>query len=1175
MVLTESKGLSGLSIHKNCLSCSHYIGCKDNLRSVIYRCERFNVTTASQVDGVNRLFDSLEMSVPVRESSLIATPENNESEFNLAKTIRKAIESDRIVSPDIRVDDSDFPTAPNFYTFCVKDHFLKQKPYIWQSMVGSIVMSEVCPRCSDMDYVDGGWKPRDSRDTFERKVCLLEHGICPHCKAPKSKLVLRNKLNFYNECAAVLGQRSGKSAWLGDMTAYLTHLLLKLQNANEVYGLKSSNVLHGTFVALTYAQARDTLWEPYYGNLLDSPWFQDYHAHLDHLGRKFGNEVLYNLKDTFVKYNHRRLFVYPAGPDKRVLRGRTRAFACLSEDTLVSTSLGLVEIKNDLYDVFTHVGSNHFKISDWLPTGFKDTYKVELKTGQYVECTGNHEIKTRRGWVRTDSLHKNDLVAVSLGGKFPRKLTLDFSARYEPAFAKIYREIERLKTFELDDLRGLGRSVTPITSDLRRKGHIERHYYKGRTGADGLCRCYYKVCSGFDVELLISQASSYTGGQVSFPSEMTVELASLLGYYVADGSYSENCSEILFATSVGRRARHFLRCFKTVFKTSPRKSFYLTETGTRMTRYSVAYQIIKDFFRHIGLTGATSKTKEIPWSILQAPKECAAAFLAAAYDCDGGIRNCNIVYYTVSEKLASHVQMLLQRFGIFSRKSIKTRLLKEDPLELQKNPVLCVEIVEPCYHTLFKNHIGFSTNPLIIRTRGNYSPFTPDENGIVWVPVVRRKYSGKRQVYDITVDDLDHGFTAGGIVVHNSIDELGWFPNDIDAAKNIKMNADEVYTALANSLMTVRGAAASLIERGFNNIPNAYFLNISSPRSIRDKIMELVKKSESSREIFGIVKPTWEANPLLPRKALAEHFKRDPVAAMRDFGAQPPLTNSPFFSDEAALENCFSGKKNRIKIVYDRVESGRGKFTRYAYIDKMQPKGNASIMSLDAGLVNNSFACTIGHLDGKAPIISLMVEIMPAPGVPLNFTYIYNELLSEIITDRNVVLIVADRWNSIKLLQDASDEFGIEHRQYSLKYADMLLFKDYMLDQQVQFPSPTESIEDILKYDQSKYPDCFKHKPIDHFVLQALTVQDSGSTVIKGDQLTDDLFRSTALCFRQLIDEQNAELLNQADAEVRPVFDITKSAIVKSYGAAAGVSSVKSGTTSNGSSLGSVRQRKS
>jgi intein/homing endonuclease len=128
----------------------------------------------------------------------------------------------------------------------------------------------------------------------------------------------------------VISHNSGKSILVAMLSSYITHQILKVQRPTEVLGIGDNTILHGTFVALTQKQAMDTLWEPYYGYLLTSPWFQKYHALIREYERKYGVEVM-KIRDTFVLYRHRSLVVYPAGPDKRVLRGRTRIFSATDE----------------------------------------------------------------------------------------------------------------------------------------------------------------------------------------------------------------------------------------------------------------------------------------------------------------------------------------------------------------------------------------------------------------------------------------------------------------------------------------------------------------------------------------------------------------------------------------------------------------------------------------------------------------------------------------------------------------------------------------------------------------------------------------------------------------------------------------------------------------------------
>ncbi len=683
----------------------------------------------SQDAGMLRLFDAGVISTPLTNYEP-STPAIVEENFDIFKVIKKVIKQDTIISPDIKIDDSDFKLAPNFYTFCTNEKYLKEKPFVEQALMGTYVFAEWCPHCSNKKWMRDH-DINSNLDDFEDNVQLLKKGICPKCKRRKSEMVMAKELNYYYESAIVAGQRSGKSAWIGMMSAYLTHWLLMLQNPNELYGLMSSNILHLTFVALTYAQAKDTLWEPYYGYLLDSPFFSAYHSMLNDVGQRSGEELL-KLKDTFVLYRHRKFIAYAAGPDKRTLRGRTRALAV--------------------------------------------------------------------------------------------------------------------------------------------------------------------------------------------------------------------------------------------------------------------------------------------------------------------------------------------------------------------------------------------------------------------------------------------------------IDELGWFDNSANQAK-IKMNANEIYIALERSLLTVRASANKLLKKGFDNVPSGYFLNISSPSSVRDKIMELYRQSMGSRKIFGLIKPTWEMNPTITRKDLETEFKKDPSAAMRDYGCQPPLSSSPFISSRVTIEQCFSIRKNPCQLTYSVKTAKDETKTRFAYFAKLAASGKPSVLAIDGGYSNNSFACAVGHLHaGQYPSIDLLVEIQPLPGIPLNFSLIYQHIIEPILEKRNIKMFVADRWNSLKILSDAehADEDLITS-QVSLKYTDMQVFKEYMEDKELLMPRPEMSVDDVLAYDHSEYPMCFKHTPVAHAILQLLTVQDTGTGVIKGDQLTDDLVRAMMLAQRILIDPDFVELFLQDDEE-QAGFDVTKFAV---YRGASGGGSAKNRavSASTASNLGAVRSR--
>ena len=626
-------------------------------------------------------------------------------EKDLFSIIEEVVDSKDIVPKDLKINDSSMPQAKNYYDWCTNEEFLgsDMPPYLEQALIGVKLFSEYCYHCSDLEWMeDDGHEPQDGLIEFERRVTLLEYGVCPKCGARRSHMMKEEQLNFYNELAVNAGQRSGKSALVAMLSTYITHRILKAQKPTQLFRVKSNTVFHGTFVALTYAQAKDTLWEPYYQYLCESPWFQKYHALLRRYEQKYGHEI-FKLKDTFVLYRHRSLMVYPAGPDKRTLRGRTRVFG--------------------------------------------------------------------------------------------------------------------------------------------------------------------------------------------------------------------------------------------------------------------------------------------------------------------------------------------------------------------------------------------------------------------------------------------------------SVDEIGWFDNDKNSGK-VKVNGSEVYIALERSLRTVRNSERRQIAAEYDEAMTGYFMNISSPSSQRDKICELVRQSHGSKKLLGLHKPTWEMNPEVTRADLDDEFRKDHGTAMRDYGAQPPLSSNPFITSEELVKGIIKKTgRNFANVTYKIYKAKDNAKYRWGFIDKVKSCDGKSVMAVDAGYSNNCFALAVGSLqkvevDGEEvviPVMDIVVEINPLPSIPLHYPKIYENIMIPLIEARNVKVLVADRWNSIKLLQDAELSTDIDlWKQYSLKYSDFIDFKTRMQQKQVLIPRPhvKQEFDEILALStHDEYPMCFERMPVEHLILQMLTVQDAGKSVIKGDDLTDDIWRAVVLCEWALTNPEFLDNLKGAVAD--------------------------------------------
>jgi hypothetical protein len=658
--------------------------------------------------------------------------------IDIAAMVDEAINADHLVSPDLKIDDSSCKEAPNVLSWLIDDGFLGcETPYLEQALTCIKLFAQYCPRCSDTHWMElENHEPQEGIGGILANVQMLTFGKCPKCSATRSDLITSGELKFYNELAMLAGQRSGKSIVTAMASTYITHCILKMQKPTDVFKVGKGQILHGTFVALTQGQAKDTLWEPFYGYLQESPWFKKYHALLRFYEKKYGQEF-FKLKDTFVLYRHRGLTVYPSGPDGRRLRGRTRIFA--------------------------------------------------------------------------------------------------------------------------------------------------------------------------------------------------------------------------------------------------------------------------------------------------------------------------------------------------------------------------------------------------------------------------------------------------------AIDEIGWFDNS-QGANKVKIGAQGVYEALVRSLATVRSSEERLVEMKYDMAITGYMLNISSPSSIRDKICELVRSSIGSFKTLGVHAPTWKMNPNITRKSgfLLEEYRKDPVTAQRDYGAEPPLTANPFISNPELVQRAFNPNlRNLVKYTPKVLTIGKEKY-RYARIDKIKPGERPSIMTIDAGLTANSFALTIGGLNSSGiPTVDLCMEIMPLPGIPLNYSFIYEEVMKPIIRERNVRILCADRWNSVKILQDAEVDFqdvNLIKRQYSLKYQDMWGVKNALEQELLIIPNIEKGFEldKVLEESIENYPYCFEGRPVSHLALQILTVTDTGRSVLKGDgALTDDIWRAMCLLYWATQEEEYIEILNRVENVERK-----QQALGYALMGSSGGRSIAHSKTGATAALGLTRQRK-
>jgi len=362
-----------------------------------------------------------------------------------------------------------------------------------------------------------------------------------------------------------------------------------------------------------------------------------------------------------------------------------------------------------------------------------------------------------------------------------------------------------------------------------------------------------------------------------------------------------------------------------------------------------------------------------------------------------------------------------------------------------------------------------------------------------------------------------------------AIDELGWFPlpntpvdeegnpEDEDEARE-HANADEVFASLDNSLMTMRTETYDLYKRGISTIPTGLMLNLSSPQSRRDKIMRLLAESADPKALsLGVQLATWEISPMFQRDhpVIQAAYRKNAVKAERDFGANPPSLNSSLFPDQTLAPLYSETRVNSHSLVPlvtgsdDEEESGAiRRTTARLQLAQMPESCPPSIISLDAGLTNNSFAITVAHLVGSKLVVTTLLEVIPKKNTQIDFPGMYREVISPLITLMNAKALVADRWNSITTLQTAKDEHpDLMCKQISLNARDFAAFLAATNDGEIEYPKLEISIDEVKGITNFRRE--LVERPVAHSLLQYMTIKLDRGALVKGDGYTDDILRST------------------------------------------------------------------
>jgi len=329
----------------------------------------------------------------------------------------------------------------------------------------------------------------------------------------------------------------------------------------------------------------------------------------------------------------------------------------------------------------------------------------------------------------------------------------------------------------------------------------------------------------------------------------------------------------------------------------------------------------------------------------------------------------------------------------------------------------------------------------------------------------------KKRLYMMSMNSNSSGL-AGRTRIAGFIDELSRF--DLSESKR---SADEVFTVIDHSLLTVRAEA----RRKY--LPNwvGLMICVSSPISENDKTMQLLKSSKKSKTIFTFHYGTLEFNPKITAEDLRDAYETDELKAERDFGANPPGGENPLIIkwDDWFEKSC------------DKSMRPKGIFSPFTHVDMFEKEYFGLVLdsftgdihqkyfvSLDAGKNGDAFALSMGHgediedsLGNKRffTIMDFIIHIKPKKDKPVYFKCIidiFEKLKKKIIIEK----VQYDHWQSESQIQDLRD-IGIWAEGYNMKASD---YENMMTDGYMgilKFLAPVGNLSDDPKImdSQTKY----------------------------------------------------------------------------------------------------------